>query len=210
MKDARASARNIVASKLVQEARLVRGWSGHPFLMVQELDETFGALVLIGYHSRAGSDANSLAHTITGSILTMQINEQYVSELLLAAYTAALVKVPVAFVSGDAGLGVEAKSQIPGITTVAVKEGTGSSVISIHPQLALERIKTAAQAALEQDLSTCNIDMPEHFSVEIAFKSHAKAYQSSFYPGASLKDLHTVQYESASCYDVLTFVSFVI
>ena len=36
--------------------------------MVQELDESFAALVLIGYHSKAGSQDNPLAHTLTLAI----------------------------------------------------------------------------------------------------------------------------------------------
>jgi len=58
VKDAHDTARNIIASKLPREVRLVRGWSGHPFSMVQYLDETFHAVLMIGYHSRAGLDTN--------------------------------------------------------------------------------------------------------------------------------------------------------
>ena len=35
VKDAHDTARNIIASKLPQEVSLIRGWSGHPFKMVQ-------------------------------------------------------------------------------------------------------------------------------------------------------------------------------
>ena len=35
VKDAHDSARNIIAAKLPQAAKLIRGWSGHPFIMVQ-------------------------------------------------------------------------------------------------------------------------------------------------------------------------------
>ena len=50
IKDAHDSGRNIHVSQLPECARIVRGWSGHPYSMVQELDESFDALVLIGYH----------------------------------------------------------------------------------------------------------------------------------------------------------------
>jgi D-amino peptidase len=54
VKDAHASARNLIAAKLPRETRLIRGWSGHPFSMVQELDASFDAMLMIGYHSRVG------------------------------------------------------------------------------------------------------------------------------------------------------------
>ncbi len=95
VKDAHASARNLIAAKLPKDVRLIRGWSGHPFLMAQELDETFQAMLMIGYHSRAGSNANPLAHTNTGSAAYIKINDHYASEFLVHAYAAALVNVPV-------------------------------------------------------------------------------------------------------------------
>ncbi|HJW89985.1 MAG TPA: M55 family metallopeptidase, partial [Anaerolineales bacterium] len=145
VKDAHWTGRNIMASKLPQEVKLVRGWSGHPFSMVQELDETFQALVLIGYHSRAGSDANPLSHTMSGSIAYVKINEHLASEMLLHAYAAALVKVPLVFVAGDAGLCQDAQALNPNIGTVAVKQGVGNSTVSIHPQLAVDQIRAGVQ-----------------------------------------------------------------
>ena len=210
VKDAHATARNIIASKLPQEVRLIRGWSGHPFSMVQELDETCGAMLMIGYHSPAGSDANPLAHTISGSTAYIKINDHYASEFLLNAYAAALVNVPVVFVSGDAGLCMEAESLIPDITTVAVMKGMGNSTVSIHPHLALEKIRDGVQMAIEGNLSSCHIELPKRFSVEIKYKDHAKAYRSSFYPGASLKEPHTILFTSDDYFEVLVLLSFVV
>ena len=211
VKDAHATARNLIAAKLPQEVRLIRGWSGHPFSMVQELDETFTAMLMIGYHSPAGSGANPLAHTISsGSVSHIKINDRYASEFLLHAYAAALVKVPVVFVSGDAGLCVEAESLLPNIKTVAVKKGMGNSTISIHPHLALEKIRDGVQEAMEGDVSRCHMDLPKHFSIEIKYKDHARAYQSSFYPGASLKEPHTILFTSDDYFDVLVLLSFVV
>ena len=35
---AHGSGRNIIARELPSPARLIRGWSGHPYLMIQEID----------------------------------------------------------------------------------------------------------------------------------------------------------------------------
>ena len=69
VKDAHDTARNLIAARLPPQARLMRGWSGHPYQMVDGLDASFKALLMIGYHSRAGSDTNPLAHTLTCSAL---------------------------------------------------------------------------------------------------------------------------------------------
>src|SRR6187399_857694 len=62
VKDAHWTGRNIDTRKLPECVRMIRGWSGHPFSMMAELDKTFDAAVMIGYHARAGSAGNPLAH----------------------------------------------------------------------------------------------------------------------------------------------------
>ena len=66
VKDAHGSGRNILAEQLPVPVRLIRGWSGHPYSMVQELDATFDALFwwvitrlrgLAGIHWRTRSGA---------------------------------------------------------------------------------------------------------------------------------------------------------
>ena len=208
VRDAHWTGRNIIPSKLPREARLVRGWSGHPFSMMQGLDETFQAVLVIGYHSRAGSGTSPLAHTMTGNVIYVTINEQYASEFMIAAYTAGLVGVPVAFISGDAGICQEAEALIPGLGTVAVKDGVGNSTVSIHPHLAVERIRGGVEAVLKGDLSRCGVTLPDHFAVELRHRNHADAYRVSFFPGASLKEAHTVQFEADDYFEVLRFFSF--
>jgi len=210
VKDAHASARNILADKLPREARLLRGWSGHPFGMVNGLDGTFAALLFVGYHSRAGSGASPLSHTISGQPFYIRINERYAAEFLMYGYVAGLVGVPAVFLSGDAGLCEDARSLIPAIETVAVKEGVGDSTVNIHPHLAVERIRAGAERALKGDLSRCRVPMPAHFAVEIAYKSHFTAYGNSFYPGARLAAANTIQFESDDYFEVMRFFSFVL
>ena len=168
-------------------------------------------MLMIGYHSPAGSDANPLAHTISsGSASHIKVNDHYASEFLLNVYDAALVNVPVVFVSGDAGLCMEAESLIPNITTVAVMKGVGNSTVSIHPHLALEKIRNGVQTAIEGDVSSCHIELPKRFSVEIKYKDHAKAYRSSFYPRVSLKEPHTILFTSDDYFEILVLLSFVV
>ncbi len=209
VKDAHGSARNIIAARLPPEAKLVRGFSGHPYLMMDGLNATFQAALMIGYHSRAGSSANPLAHTMSGSDLYVKINEHYASEFLINSYTAALENVPVVFVSGDAGLCEDAASLVPGLTGVAVKEGQGNATINIHPQLAVEKIRAGVKVALAGDLLRCRLQLPQHFTVEISYKNHAKAYSSSFFPGACLKDDNTILFEADNYFNVLRLFSFV-
>ena len=208
VKDAHWTGRNILPSRLPRQVKLVREWSGHPFQMMQELDKTFHAALAIGYHSRAASGTSPLAHTMTGNVTYLKINGQYAAEFMISAYTAGLVGVPVVFVSGDAGLCQEAQALIPDLRSVAVMQGVGNSTISIHPHLAVEQIRTGVQAALKGDVSRCRIQLPGRFSVEIRYRNNATAYHVSFFPGVTLKEPHTVQFEADNYFEVLRFFSF--
>jgi D-amino peptidase len=210
VKDAHGTARNLIASRLPRETRLIRGWSGHPFSMVQELDESFHALLMIGYHSQAGSAANPLAHTFSGNIAGIKINGRDVSELQMYAYAAGLVNVPLVFVSGDKGICEEAASLIPKIATLAVKHGTGNATINIHPHLAVEKIRQDVQTALRGDVSKCRLSLPEQFTVDITYKDHALAHKASFFPGAVSTQPHTIRFESNDYFEVLRLFAFVL
>lgn len=210
VKDAHDSARNLLAERLPREVRLIRGWSGHPYMMMDRLDATFQAALMIGYHSRAGSNASPLAHTMSGSDAYLKINDRLASEFVLNTYTAALEGVPVVFVSGDAGLCEEATAFVPGISSVAVKEGIGSATTNIHPRLAVEKIRDGVYAALKQDITCCRLKLPEHFTVEIGYKDQSKAYAASFFPGASLQDAFTIRFEANNYFNVLQLIDFVL
>jgi D-amino peptidase len=206
VKDAHWTARNLIPGKLPLETKLIRGWSGHPLMMVQELDASFQALLFVGYHSRAASGGSPLAHSMSGALVRLTVNGHDASEFLLNSYSAAARGVPVAFLSGDQYLCDEVKAVNPHITTVAVKQGIGDSTLNIHPALAVNRIRDSARQALSGDLSLCQVALPKHFDVELTFPHATKAVRPSYYPGARLKDPLTVAYCSDSYDEVLRFL----
>ncbi|MCP4400871.1 MAG: amino acid amidase [bacterium] len=210
LKDAHWTGRNIITSELPEEVKIIRGWSGHPFSMVQELDESADAVLFTGYHSHVGSNTNPLSHTINTENTAVTINGQPASEFLMHSYIAAMQGVPVVFLAGDAGLCRDVKALNEHIETVAVNTGIGDSTISIHPALAVKQIKEGVARALQRDLAACQIVLPEHFSVEITYKGHTKASKASFYPGAQSIAPHTVRFDSDDYFEVLRFFLFVL
>ncbi len=210
VKDSHDNARTIFPSKLPQEARLIRGWSGHPFQTLQELDGTFQAVALIGYHSGAGWGKSPLEHTYTGNVMCIKLNGDYLSEFLIDACTAAYVNVPLVFVSGDKGLCDQTALLNPCIKTVAVKEGIGGSTVNLHPELATTRIRAGVAQALTGEMAQYQLSLPAHFSLEVRYRTHTKAYQYGFFPGAKQKDTFTVQFDTENYFDVLRFLLFAV
>ena len=126
------------------------------------------------------------------------------------AYAAALVEVPLIFVSGDNGICEEAQLLIPGIATLAVKQGTGNATVNIHPHLAVEKIREGVENALKGDVSKCRLVLPEHFTVDITYKDHTMAKKASFFPGAVSTQPHSIRFESDDYFEVLRLFAFVL
>lgn len=210
VKDAHDSGRNIDPSALPMEARIFRAWSRHPYSMMFGLDDSFDGVVFTGYHSAAGTNSSPLAHTMNRQNNWVRINGQIAAELMINSLTAAYVGVPVYCVCGDKGLCDWIKSVNPNIETVAVSEGTGNGSLSIHPDLAVKRIRETVEKAVQKDAKDCMFPLPEHFHVEINFREHYRAYDGGFYPGAVQVDEKTVAYDSDDWLDVLKFFHWVL
>lgn len=211
VKDAHASARNIIPSKLSEVASILRGWTGDPLGMMSGLDTSFDAAIFIGYHSGATKDGNPLSHTKNSSAIDyIKINGDLASEFVINSYTASYYGVPVVFLSGDELLCDDAKILNPNIVTTPVSKGIGNASISINPNLAVKKIEEEVKYALSGDLDKFMVKLPENFDIEIRFKNHFKAYKASFYPGASLKDSMSISFESNDYMDVLKLLLFTI
>jgi D-amino peptidase len=211
IKDAHDSARNIDFSEFPINIKYIRGWSGHPYLMMQEIDNTFDAAILIGYHAHSGSGDNPLAHTLDASnVHYIKINGEFADEFLINTYTAWFEGVPVVFISGDEGVCNHASSINSNIKAVAVKKGVGNSTISIHPEVSVDRIRKEVEKALHEDLNKYKGELPEKFKVEISFVKHHKAYRASFYPGMKQLSPHVVEFEADNYFDILKMFNFVL
>lgn len=208
VRDAHDSARNIIASELPRNSRLIRGWSNHPYLMMQGLDATFDAAVMIGYHSFAGGAGNPLSHTMSTKVSQITINGQQTSEFLINCYTALYEKVPVVFISGDQQVCEHAAAIIPGINSTVVKSGQGASTTNIHPHVAIEKITEGVSNALSKDVTRCMIDLPDRFEVIITYSDYQDAYKFGFYPGALLISANQVQFSADDYFDLLRFFLF--
>ena len=208
LRDAHGSARNINPALLPRIVRIIRGWSGHPFSMMDCIDSSFDAALFVGYHSRAGSPGAPLAHTLTTALSEIRLNSTPVSEFILNTMTAAYVNVPVVFVAGDELLCQEVHSYQAEIKTVATQRGLGKATISSHPEVSKEAIQAGVAEALQGDLRRYFRPLPKGFKLELDFKEPAVAYRNSFYPGAGLVGDRQVALESENFFDILRALQF--
>ncbi|GAB4309601.1 MAG: M55 family metallopeptidase [Candidatus Bipolaricaulota bacterium] len=208
VKDAHDTGRNLTPVDIPPGARLLRGWTGHPLAMVEELDSSFTGLVLVGYHAPAGSVGSPLAHSLSTRLHALTLNGEPASELRLAAYSAAYVGVPLLFVSGDEEICDEARRLNPALGTFAVKRGVGGATLSVDAERAVAGIRDGVAAAVARDPQQGKIGLPPQFTVEVTYRDHPQAHRASFYPGATLPTPRTVGFETPDFMEVLRFLLF--
>ncbi|HML48430.1 MAG TPA: M55 family metallopeptidase [Clostridia bacterium] len=210
VKDAHDGGRNIDPLLLPESVRLLRGSTGHVFIMMSGLDESFDGVFFTGYHSPAGMDTNPLSHTMNTRNVTMFLNGEPCSELYLNALTASYCKVPVLLVAGDRGLCDWMNRMNPNTLTVPVSEGLGNASIGLNPALAQRLIREAAEKAVQLDRDACRMPMPKSFDLIVTYRQHYQALRASFYPSVTRESALTVRFQATDYLDILRFILFVL
>lgn len=209
IKDAHETGRNMDITGFPPQCRFIRDWTNGPESMIGGIDASFDALLFVGYHSPAGMDGNPLSHTMIRGNNYVKFNGQLCSEFLMHALYAAELGVPSVFLSGDEALCGHVHEWDPAIRTVAVKKGLGSATISITPEEACRKIRSAAcDAILHKD--QCHLALPERLTMEICYKDHACAHHASFYPGVKQTGPYTVEFTGTSVKEVATARMFIL
>lgn len=209
VKDAHGSGRNINLNGLPVMTRVLKGWSGGPLRMMEGLDETYDAVMFVGYHSGANMGGNPLAHTFSsGRFQWIKLNGNYISEFDLNAMIAHYYKVPVIFLSGDQALCSDAQEKIPGLRTVATMEAIGNAMVCIHPEKACEAISKGVEEAVRK-IESKPLALPSEMTFEVAYKEAKEAYKAQFYPGVSLVEPKVVQYTTRDYMAFLTMFMFI-
>lgn len=210
VKDAHDSARNIDPLELPECTKMLRGWTGDLLSMMSGLDrEKFDVAFLTGYHTWAGGGGNPLAHTMNLGNEYVLLNGARCSEFLINAYTAGYYGVPVALLTGDKMLCEYAQTVIPKLVTVAVNEGVGGGVVSVHPEVAIKAIREGAERAMKV-AAKCAVVLPDAFETTVRFRAHEKAFSKSFYPDATLEDGKNVCFRTDDWFELLRFYHFVL
>jgi D-amino peptidase len=211
VKDAHDSARNLNPAKLPEYARVFRGWARSPLSMMFGLDNTFDGVVFTGYHSAAQMNGNPLSHTMNTQNNYVKVNGILAPELMLNSLIASTMGVPVYCVCGDRGLCEWMNEINPNIATVPTNEGTGAGALTLHPDVAVRRIReTVSEAIATKKKEDLMFPQSEKYHIEVNFKEHFKAYGGGFYPGAKQTGARTVEFECTDWFDAMRFFYFVL
>jgi len=175
--DSHHTMQNLLPSELHRNASLLSG-KHKPLYMMEGLDASFDAVLLIGYHGSIGARVAILSHTYNPSVvMEVRLNGTVTGEAGINALVALHHGVPVVLITGDDATAEEARPFVPEIEAVIVKRSVSRfAAENLHPELACQLIREGARRAVARaaaigppsitlparlDITTVTADMAE-------------------------------------------------
>lgn len=146
--DSHGGQRNILPEDLNPAARLI-SHSFKRYGMMEGLDESFAAVIFVGYHAKAGNSSGLFAHTGSGVVKDLEINGRSVGEGGLNAALADWYGVPVVMVTGDDVAVDQVRESAKDARGVKVKRAINVRAVELVPLVkARQEIEAAAREAV--------------------------------------------------------------
>lgn len=178
------SSRHMIPELLHPAAELLIG-RPKPVQTLDDLDETFDAVFLVGIHARAGTPGAVMDHTWDFRIYNLRVNGTTIGEVGLNALLAGHYGVPISLVTGDNYVVQEAKELLGDVETVVVKRSRDRYAARCpHPTKVRELVHEGATRSLRDIARLRPFDLGKPVHLEIDFTEATFAHWASFVPTA--------------------------
>ena len=193
--DSHGDMQNLLHTRLDSRVQYIQG-NLKPLGMVQGLDDSFDAAIFLGYHARAGTEDGFLAHTGSGSVKGIWLDDTEVGEGGLNAFYAGSQGVPVILAAGDLAFTKQFSALVP-TRTVVTKEAIGSSVAKLrHPDNVKARLRLATLEALADLAAARPLDTRGPITFRLRSASTTRADIVQAIPNVRRIDGITVEYDA--------------
>ena len=207
--DSHGNGENLLIEDLPADIQLVRSWP-RPLMMMEGIDESFDAVILIGYHASTTNTQGVRAHTISSASLTaVRLNGVEMMEASINAAIAGDFGVPVVMISGDDATVEEARRIIGDVEGAVVKWSYGfHSARTIMPEASYALIDERVRAALGRldDFEPYRMEGP--IELEISFKNYMPAELMAYLPNVERVDAHTIRFTGRDMTEISKFIDF--
>ena len=167
-----------------------------PYGMVQGLDKSFDGAIFLGYHARAGTARGFLAHTGSGSVKGLWLNETEVGEGGLNAFYAGEMNVPVILAAGD-DVFTKQFGKLVNSELVTTKTALTAQVAQLkHGTVVQKELSEATLRALKKIKTKKPIKLKNNVSIKLKFSSTTHAEVLQAIPNMKWIDGYTVQYNA--------------
>ena len=118
--------------------------------MMEGIDDTFDAVLFIGYHASTSNPRGVRAHTMSSANLTgLRLNGREMPEAGVSAAIAGDFGVPVVMISGDDAIAEEARGILGDLEAAVTKHTLGfHSARTLMPEASYALIREKVRAAL--------------------------------------------------------------
>jgi D-amino peptidase len=182
VRDGHGAKTNILPHLLHPGAKLMRGVTDRPENMMLGLDESFDAVVFIGYHAKAGTEQGIISHTSSGNVIDLSVNGVSLPEAGYNALIAGLYDVPVVLLAGDNWICAQVQELFGEIATVETKVGFKSAALCKHSDQVCREIREEAEEALRNLARYTPYRMTPPYTMILKVKKERDPY-----PGAEKK-----------------------
>ena len=203
--DSHGDMQNLLSAELDPRVLYNQG-AVKPLGMVEGLDSTYAAAIFLGYHSRAGTQNGFIAHTGTGAVKGLWLNDIEVGEGELNAAYAGSVGVPVIMAAGDSAF-VEQFTRTVKVEAVTTKyANTPQSARLIHPQVVRERLVAAAGRAISARGSAKPWVIAKPVRVRLRLADNLTPQILQAIPGVRQTDGYTVEFTAPTMADAYRLI----
>ena len=203
--DSHGDMQNLLHTELDPRVSYIQG-AVKPYGMVEGLDSTFDAAIFLGYHARAGTAGGFLAHTGSGIVKGLWLNDLEAGEGELNAAYAGSLGVPVILASGDSAFVDQFAKTVPAelvSTKVAV---TPQSARLHHPTVVRDRLVAATGRALGKVSSARAWTTATPVRVRIRFADVTLPQILQAMPGVEQTDGYTVTFTARNMADAYRLI----
>lgn len=197
----------ILFEELHEAARLLHGRPMPSWSRLEPVIRRCEAVAMIGQHAMAGTVAGNQNHTQNSRTVDYyRLNGRPIGEIAQVALYFGALGLPLIFLSGDADACREAEALVPGITTVAVKEGVGrGAAISLSAVAARRCIRAGIEAAVRRQASAPipPLVWPGPYVLEKRFFHTDVADAAANQPGVERVDGQTVRLRGDDIRDII-------
>jgi D-amino peptidase len=207
--DSHGNGENLLIDQLPADVTVVRSWP-RPLMMMEGIDSSFHAAVLIGYHAGTTNPRGVRAHTMSSANLAgIALNGTSMPEAGISAAIAGRFGVPVVMISGDDVAVGEARELLGEVEGAVVKRAISfHSAATLTPEAAQTMIRGAVKSALDRRSAFRPYTVRTPIALDLTFKNYRPAEMLAFLPGVERRDAHTVRFTGRDMVEVSRFIEF--
>lgn len=208
--DSHGNGQNLLIEQLPDDVSVIRSWPREHGMMAG-IDESFDAVIFIGYHASTNNTRGVRAHTMSSANITsVRLNGRTMTEGSINAAIAGKFGVPVIMVSGDDIAVAENQVIIGDIEGAVVKWSSGfHSARTLTPEAAYEVIRTRTKSAIDRidEFEPYVLETP--VTLELSLKHYQPVELLAYLSNIEKVNSHTIRFVGEDITEVSNFLQFV-